>query len=339
MRRRLNARYGDALPFFIRDGGFIAGGYDAALDELRELQSSTKSCLAKLQAGYAAKTGIKSLKIQYNQVFGYFVEVGPASAAALQAGPHASSSGTSKRLPMRCASRPMTSAGKPHPERDGDALSRELALFDELASAVLEAESAIARAGSALASLDCLSALGELAQAQNYVRPRVDASRSSSSKAAAILPWNKALAREGMPFIANDCKLDGAGERAPGYFVVTRAEHGGQIHLSQAERAHRHTRQMGSYVPAAFGAYRRGGPAFRPHRSRRRPRARPLYLHGGDDRNRGDPEPCERQSLVILDEIGRGAATSTAFPSPGPCSSICTTPCAAAALSPHITTS
>ena len=104
----LERALGDALPFFIRDGGFIAGGYDAALDELRELQSSTKVVLAKLQADYAAKTGIKSLKIQYNQVFGYFVEVGPASAAALQAGHTRPSSGTSKRLPMRWASRPMS---------------------------------------------------------------------------------------------------------------------------------------------------------------------------------------------------------------------------------------
>ena len=89
LARTLERALADALPFFTRDGGFIASGYDAALDELRELQSSTKVVLAKLQADYAAKTGIKSLKIQYNQVFGYFVEVGPASAAALQAEPHA----------------------------------------------------------------------------------------------------------------------------------------------------------------------------------------------------------------------------------------------------------
>ncbi len=108
LTRNLQRALGDTLPFFTRDGGFIASGYDDALDELRELASSTKVVLAKLQADYAAQTGIKTLKIQYNQVFGYFVEVGPAAAAALQAEPHAASSGTSRRSPMRCASRPMS---------------------------------------------------------------------------------------------------------------------------------------------------------------------------------------------------------------------------------------
>ncbi len=85
----LNAALGEKLPFLAREGGFIAPGYDAVLDELRQLTTDTKVVLARLQAAYAERTGVKSLKIQYNQVFGYFVEVSPGAAPTLQAEPHA----------------------------------------------------------------------------------------------------------------------------------------------------------------------------------------------------------------------------------------------------------
>ena len=96
------------LPYFTRDGGFIAAGYDPALDELRQLATDTKVVLAKLQAAYAAQTGIKTLKIQYNQVFGYFVEASPGTAAASRPSRIRRPSGISRRWPMPCAS-PRTS--------------------------------------------------------------------------------------------------------------------------------------------------------------------------------------------------------------------------------------
>ena len=179
--------------------------------------------LAKLQADYAAKTGIKGLKIQYNQVFGYFVEVGPASAATLQGEPHVSVFRHKQTLAnaVRFTTDELSALESRILNATSDALARELALFNELAAAVLDAETAIARAASALASLDCLAALAELAQAQSYVRPRVDNSRCFLIEGGRHPAVEQALARDGSPFIANDCKLDGAGERAPGFFVVT----------------------------------------------------------------------------------------------------------------------
>ncbi len=307
----LERALGDALPFFIRDGGFIAGGYDAALDELRELQSSTKVVLAKLQADYAAKTGIKSLKIQYNQVFGYFVEVGPASAAALQAGQHASVFRHKQTLAnaVRFTTDELSALESRILNATSDALSRELALFDELVSAVLEAEAAIARAASALASLDCLSALGELAQAQNYVRPRVDASRSFLIEGGRHPAVEQALAREGAPFIANDCKLDGAGERAPGFFVVTGPNMAGKSTYLRQNALIAVLAQMGSYVPAASAHIGAADRLF-------------ARIGAADDLARGRStfmvemtetaailNRASDKSLVILDEIGRGTAT------------------------------
>ena len=301
----------DALPFFSRDGGFIAGGYDGALDELRELQSSTKVILAKLQAGYAAKTGVKSLKIQYNQVFGYFVEVGPASAAALHAEPHASLFRHKQTLAnaVRFTTDELSALESRILNATSDALSRELALFDELASAVLEVEGAIARAASALASLDCLSALGELASAQNYVRPRVDASRSFLIEGGRHPAVEQALAREGAPFIANDCKLDGAGERAPGFFVVTGPNMAGKSTYLRQNALIAVLAQMGSYVPAASAHIGVADRLF-------------ARIGAADDLARGRStfmvemtetaailNRASDKSLVILDEIGRGTAT------------------------------
>jgi DNA mismatch repair protein MutS len=311
LARTLDRALGDALPFFSRDGGFIASGYDAALDELRELQSSTKVVLAKLQADYAAKTGIKTLKIQYNQVFGYFVEVGPASAAALQAEPHARLFRHKQTLAnaVRFTTDELSALESRILNATSDALGRELALFNQLAAAVLDAETAIARAASALAALDCLAALAELAQAQNYVRPRVDNSRCFLIEGGRHPAVEQALAREGAPFIANDCKLDGAGERAPGFFVVTGPNMAGKSTYLRQNALIAVLAQMGSYVPAASAHIGVADRLF-------------ARIGAADDLARGRStfmvemtetaailNRASDKSLVILDEIGRGTAT------------------------------
>ena len=311
LARTLERALGDALPFFTRDGGFIASGYDAALDELRELQSSTKVVLAKLQADYAAKTGIKGLKIQYNQVFGYFVEVGPASAATLQGEPHVSVFRHKQTLAnaVRFTTDELSALESRILNATSDALARELALFNELAAAVLDAETAIARAASALASLDCLAALAELAQAQSYVRPRVDNSRCFLIEGGRHPAVEQALARDGSPFIANDCKLDGAGERAPGFFVVTGPNMAGKSTYLRQNALIAVLAQMGSYVPAASAHIGVADRLF-------------ARIGAADDLARGRStfmvemtetaailNRASDKSLVILDEIGRGTAT------------------------------
>ncbi len=311
LAQTLGRALGDALPFFTRDGGFIASGHDAALDELRDLQSSTKVVLAKLQADYAAKTGIKSLKIQYNQVFGYFVEVGPASAAALQAEPHAAVFRHKQTLAnaVRFTTGELSALESRILNASADALARELALFNELAAAVLDVETAIARAASALASLDCLAALAELAQAQNYVRPRVDDSRCFLIEGGRHPAVEQALARDGTPFIANDCKLDGAGERAPGFFVVTGPNMAGKSTYLRQNALIAVLAQMGSYVPAASAHIGVADRLF-------------ARIGAADDLARGRStfmvemtetaailNRASARSLVILDEIGRGTAT------------------------------
>ena len=308
---RLRAALGESLPYFTRDGGFIATGYDANLDELRQLATDTKVVLAKLQAAYAARTGIKTLKIQYNQVFGYFVEVSPGAAAALQAEPHSAVFRHKQTLAnaVRFTTDELSALESRILNATSEALARELALFDELAGAVLAAEDAIANAAAALAALDCTASLADLAQAQNYVRPHVDDSRCFLIEGGRHPAVEQALARDGGAFIGNECKLDGAGERAAGFLVVTGPNMAGKSTYLRQNALLAVLAQAGSYVPATSAHIGVADRLF-------------ARIGAADDLARGRStfmvemtetaailNQATRRSFVILDEIGRGTAT------------------------------
>ncbi len=241
----LKAALGEKLPFFAREGGFIAAGYDAALDELRQLTTDTKVVLAKLQAAYAERTGVKSLKVQYNQVFGYFVEVSPGAAPTLQAEPHTALFRHKQTLAnaVRFTTDELSDLENRILNATSEALARETELFDKLAAAILDAEIAIGGAAAALADLDCTAALAELAHGENYVRPKVDNSRCFIVEGARHPAVEQALAREGGAFIGNDCKLDGSGANAPALLVVTGPNMAGNPPICAKTRSSRSLRR------------------------------------------------------------------------------------------------
>src|SRR5205085_2230876 len=86
---RLRTSLADDLPLLSRDGGFVATGCHAELDEARHLRDETRQVIAGLQSNYAALTGVKNLKVRHNNVLGYFIEVTAQQAPALQAPEHA----------------------------------------------------------------------------------------------------------------------------------------------------------------------------------------------------------------------------------------------------------
>ena len=311
LAEELSAALGESLPYFARDGGFIAPAYDEALDRLRELASGTKVVLAKLQASYAAQTGLKSLKIQYNQLFGYFVEAGAGSAAILLSEPHSAVFRHKQTLAnaVRFTTDELSALESRILNATGEALARELALFEALSRAVLAAGDAVAAAAEALAALDCTAALAELAQAQSYVRPRVDASRCFLVESGRHPAVEQALAREGGAFIGNDCKLDGSGERAPGFLVVTGPNMAGKSTFLRQNALIAVIAQAGSFVPAASAHIGVADRLF-------------ARIGAADDLARGRStfmvemtetaailNQATGRSLVILDEIGRGTAT------------------------------
>jgi DNA mismatch repair protein MutS len=311
LSQELQAALEETLPYFTRDGGFIAAGFDAGLDELRQLATGTKAVLAKLQAAYAAQTGIKTLKIQYNQVFGYFVEVSPATAAVVQAEPHAALFRHKQTLAnaVRFTTDELAALESRILNATSEALARELALFEGLASAVVSQEETITAAAAALASLDCTAAFAEVAQAQNYVRPRVDESRCFLVEGGRHPAVEQALARDGSTFIGNDCKLDGAGERGPGFLVVTGPNMAGKSTFLRQNALIAVLAQAGSFVPATSAHIGVADRLF-------------ARIGAADDLARGRStfmvemtetaailNQATRRSFVILDEIGRGTAT------------------------------
>jgi DNA mismatch repair protein MutS len=311
LAQKLGAALGNCLPYSARDGGFIASGYDAALDELRELASGTKAVLAKLQTDYAAQTGLKTLKIQYNQVFGYFVEASPNSAAILQREPHAAVFKHKQTLAnaVRFTTDELSALESRILNATNEALARELALFDKLSNAVTGAEEPIAAAAEALAALDCTAALAEVAQTQNYVRPRVDGSGCFLVEGGRHPAVEQALARDGGAFIGNDCRLDGSGESAPGFLVVTGPNMAGKSTYLRQNALIAVLAQAGSFVPAASAHIGVADRLF-------------ARIGAADDLARGRStfmvemtetaailNQATGRSLVILDEIGRGTAT------------------------------
>ncbi|WKW52167.1 DNA mismatch repair protein MutS [Rhodomicrobium lacus] len=311
LARKLDRALVSVVPLLTRDSGYIAAGFDAALDELRELASSSKIVLAKLQADYAARTGVKTLKIQYNNVFGYFIEVSPGQASALMSEPHSALFRHKQTLAsaVRFTTDELAALESRILTAQGDALAREQTLFAELSDAVLEQEDAIARAAQALACLDCVGGLAEVAQAQNYVRPRVDTSRAFLVEGGRHPAVEQALVREGGAFIGNDCRLDGAGERAPGFLVVTGPNMAGKSTYLRQNALIAVLAQMGSYVPATSAHIGVADRLF-------------ARIGAADDLARGRStfmvemtetaailNRATERSLVILDEIGRGTAT------------------------------
>ncbi|MCU0893569.1 MAG: DNA mismatch repair protein MutS, partial [Rhodospirillales bacterium] len=188
----------------------MATGYAPDLDALRALRDDSRRLLAELQARYAAETGVSALKVRFNNVLGYFIEV-PARQAENLAG--AAARGFIHRQTMAGAVRFSTvELGELAARIAGaadEALALELRLLDELAQAVLAEGAAIARTATAIAALDVAAALAELAAEAGHVRPVIDKSTGFSIRAGRHPVVEAALAAaDGKAFVANDCDLD-----------------------------------------------------------------------------------------------------------------------------------
>jgi DNA mismatch repair protein MutS len=302
----LSAALVDEPPLFARDGGFIRLGYRAELDEQRTLRDDSRKTVAALEARYRTSTGVPSLKIRHNNMIGYHIEVTATHADKLDLG----ALGFTRRQSMANATRFSTSELADLETRIGRAadqtLALELAIFDELAAKVMEASSAVAAAGRALAGLDVAAALAELAVSENYVRPVLSDGRDFTVEAGRHPVVETALRRQGgAGFVPNDCDL---GE-ARRLWLLTGPNMAGKSTFLRQNALIAVLAQAGSFVPARqanIGIVDR------------------LFSRVGaaDDLARGRStfmvemvetaailNQATAKSLVILDEIGRGTAT------------------------------
>lgn len=296
------------LPLIIRDGNFIAKGYHPPLDEFQLLKSEGKRMIAALEGNYKQKTAISGLKIKYNNVLGYFIEVTALHGDKLMTPPHNEEFIHRQTLAnvVRFNSAELsTLAGKIGQAADR-ALSLEHELFEKLVIKTLLKWDQIILAASALATLDVGAALGTLAAENNYTRPKIDNSLTFEIEGGRHPVVEAALKEKNIEkFIANDCDLS-QGHRL---WLITGPNMAGKSTFLRQNALIAILAQMGSFVPARkahLGVVDR------------------LFSRVGasDDLARGRStfmvemvetaailNQSTNRSLVILDEIGRGTAT------------------------------
>jgi DNA mismatch repair protein MutS len=298
-------------PLLARDGGFIAPGYDAELDECRTLRDQGRGVIASLQSKYAEAAGVSSLKIKHNNVLGYFIETTSTHAEKMLSAPlneifiHRQTTANQVRFTTLELSELET---KIH-NAGGRALEIEKRLFDTLCMAILERAPAINDASSALAEMDLISSLADLAISEDWTRPKVDQGRSFEVIGGRHPVVERALRKQGgNKFVANDCDLsDGHGGAA--IWLLTGPNMAGKSTFLRQNALIALIAQAGSFVPAKDAHIGIVSQLFsRVGASDDLARGRSTFmvemvetaaiLNQADDR-----------ALVILDEIGRGTAT------------------------------
>ncbi|MBL8573397.1 MAG: DNA mismatch repair protein MutS [Hyphomicrobiaceae bacterium] len=306
---RLGRALGPDLPLDARDGGFVAAGYAAELDELRGLRDESRKLIAGLQARYAELAKVAALKVKHNNVLGYFIEVTQVHADKLR-----KEDGFIHRQTMAGAMR-FTTVELSELETKilnaaDKALKLELALFADLVAEVKARTEPIARAAQAIAALDVAAALADLALDRNYCRPTVDPSTAFAIEGGRHPVVEAAVAGAGAGgFVPNDCALDAAAQEGARLWLLTGPNMAGKSTFLRQNALIAIMAQIGSFVPAARA---RIGVIDR------------LFSRVGaaDDLARGRStfmvemvetaailNQAGRRALVILDEIGRGTST------------------------------
>jgi len=184
----------------LREGGVIADGYDAELDKLRGIQSNCGEFLLKFEAEERARTGLANLKVEYNSVHGFYIEISRAQAE------HAPAE-YRRRQTLKNAERFITPELKTFEDKvlsaNERALAREKALYEALLEALAPYIQALQANAHAVAQLDVIATFAERAQALNYVQPEFSA-EAGIQITAGRHPVVEQLAQ---PFIANDVQL------------------------------------------------------------------------------------------------------------------------------------
>jgi DNA mismatch repair protein MutS len=291
----------EAPPFSLREGGIIAPGYNSELDELRAISSEGKGFIARLEAQERARTGIATLKIRYNRVFGYSIEITKSNLANVPAD-------YVRRQTLANAERYVTEELKNYEEKVLGAEDRicdlEFSLFQGIREQVAARSEGICRTADGLASLDVLISLAVVADERNYCKPQVD-----ESDVIEITDGRHPVI-EGMKlgerFVPNDTRLDSDENQI---LMITGPNMAGKSTYMRQVALITLMAQAGSFVPAGAARIGIADRIF-------------TRVGAGDNLARGQStfmlEMMEAagilrnatpRSLIIMDEIGRGTST------------------------------
>jgi DNA mismatch repair protein MutS len=301
----LQRALGADLPLMARDGDFIASGFAPELDELRTLRSEGKRLISNLQARYADQVDIPTLKVKHNNVLGYFVEVTAKQAEKIPTDADFIHRQTMKNVIRYTTVELSELEGKISSAADR-ALALEQRLFDDLIERIHQKADEIALAANALARLDVLASLAELAAERNYNRPVLSQGYEFDIQGGRHPVVEAALeAANESAFVANDCNLSDDQR----LWLITGPNMAGKSTFLRQNALITILAQMGGFVPAATAhigvvdrLFSRVGAADDLARGRSTFMVEMVeaaaILNQSTDR-----------SLVILDEIGRGTAT------------------------------
>ena len=307
---RIQATLRDGCPVYARDGGFIRPGFDAAFDDLVELASGGKAWITQYQAREIDRTGIPSLKVGFNRVFGFFLEVSRTHAAKVP--PDYIRKQTVKNA-ERYTTPELDERQRQVLGAEEESLRRELQLLEELRQFVAEQRQRLDRATGILATLDVLVSLADVARSRGWVRPEI-----TNDGALMIEAGRHPVLEDLLPagsLVANDLLLearDPASRRhpaVPALVLVTGPNMGGKSTFIRQAALVAVMAQAGSFVPAARARVGIVDRLF-------------ARIGAGDDLARGAStflvemaqtarilNRATPQSLVILDEVGRGTST------------------------------
>jgi DNA mismatch repair protein MutS len=309
LAKRLNETLGPDLPLAASDGGYVAAGAHARLDEARRLRDDARRVIIDLEGRLKTETGIGSLKVRHNNVLGYHIEITAANADKLKSsetGRSFSHRQTTAQA-QRYTNVELSDLASRIADAAGEALSIEMGLFLELTDGVRASAGALAEAAGVVARLDVVAGLAELAAEEGFVRPVLTSGLDFSIVRGRHPVVEAALKRQAQGFIANDCDLspDSSGR----LWLVTGPNMAGKSTFLRQNALIAILAQAGSFVPAASACI---GVIDR------------LFSRVGaaDDLARGRStfmvemvetaailNQATERSLVILDEIGRGTAT------------------------------
>jgi DNA mismatch repair protein MutS len=313
LEQRIARSLAQEIPLDRRAGGFIAREIDAELDEARDLRDQSRKVVASLQARYVELAETRQLKIKHNNFLGYFLEVPQAQGEKLLRAPFDEVFQHRQTMAdaMRFSTRELVELEAKIASAADRALTRELALFDALADAVLAKAQELQKVAEAFARLDVTSSFAELAEKRNWTRPQIDASLDFEIAGGRHPVVEASLEALGAAFAPNDCDLSASPQATRGgkIAVVTGPNMAGKSTFLRQNALIAILAQAGSFVPAEKA---RLGVVDR------------LYSRVGaaDDLARGRStfmvemvetaailNSAGERSLVILDEIGRGTAT------------------------------
>ena len=297
---RLRRALVDRPPAALGEGDTIRHGADEGLDEIRSLREGGRAYIAGLQARERQRTGIGSLKVGYNKVFGYYIEVTHANRDAVPAD-------YERRQTLTGAERYVTPELKTYEEKvltaEEEIGRREARLFEELRDAVGALVARVQDAAARVAAADALAAFAEAAAREGYVRPTLTDEFTLALEACRHPVVERTMPREA--FIPNDVRLD-AGRQV---MILTGPNMAGKSTILRQVGLAVLMAQAGSFVPARAATVGIVDRLF-------------TRVGASDDLTRGQStflvemsetaailHNATRRSLVLLDEIGRGTST------------------------------